>query len=158
MKKLFEAAAVIIGAAAVSALCVAASMGVFTRSTLSLTVDGTVTEFKLLPGEAAEVSALEAAGDGKRFICWLDSEGNEADPETPLFSDAAYTALIAPALAGGDMEPWLECDENGFALPGALITGEEAAAGAGGHLCIGLRRRTARGARERHRLRLCPGP
>ena len=28
------------------------------------------------------------------------------------------------------MEPWLECDENGFALPGALITGEEAAAGA----------------------------
>ena len=29
MKKLFEAAAVIIGAAAVSALCVAASMGVF---------------------------------------------------------------------------------------------------------------------------------
>lgn len=75
MKKLFEAAAVIIGAAAVSALCVAASMGVFTRSTLSLTVDGTVTEFKLLPGEAAEVSALEAAGDGKRFICWLDSEG-----------------------------------------------------------------------------------
>lgn len=130
MKKLFEAAAVIIGAAAVSALCVAASMGVFTRSTLSLTVDGTVTEFKLLPGEAAEVSALEAAGDGKRFICWLDSEGNEADPEAPLFSDAAYTALIAPALAGGDMEPWLECDENGFALPGALITGEEAAAGA----------------------------
>lgn len=84
--------------------------------------------------------------------------GNEADPETPLFSDAAYTALIAPALAGGDMEPWLECDENGFALPGALITGEEAAAGAEAIFASDFDAGLLGGARERHRLRLCPGP
>ena len=157
MKKLFEAAAVIIGAAAVSALCVAASMGVFTRSTLSLTVDGTVTEFKLLPGEAAEVSALEAAGDGKRFICWLDSEGNEADPETPLFSDAAYTALIAPALAGGDMGPGSSAMKTASPCPEPSSPARKPRR----EPRLSLHRtstRTARGARERHRLRLCPGP
>lgn len=129
-KKLLKGTAVIVGTAAVSALCVFAAMGVFTRHTLTLTVNGTVSEYKYLPGETPDVSGLETAGPGERFICWLDGGGNESDPEVPMIADAAYTALIAPALAGEDMEPWLECDANGFAMPGALITGDEAAAGA----------------------------
>lgn len=130
LKKLAEAAAIALGVTAASVFCVFASMGEFSRSTLVFNMGEQQAELRLLPGETPDTAALETAGEGLRFVCWLDEDGLEAEPGAPAYADAEYTALLAPALAGDALEPWLGCDENGFARPEAPITGEEAAAGA----------------------------
>lgn len=125
-----EYAAILAGCAAVSALCVAAAMGVFTRYTIVLDLGSEQVELRPVPGETPDVSGYEAVEDGLRFICWTDESGSEAEPELPASRDARYTARTGPELAGGDMQPWLSCDENGFALPDSPISGAEAMAGA----------------------------
>lgn len=130
MKKLLEYTAILVGIAAASVFCVAAAMGVFTRYTIILDVGGELVEMRPIPGECPDVSEYEVVGDGQRFICWVDENGNEAEPERPASCDALYTARTGPELAGKDIRPWLSCDENGFALPDSLISGDEAMAGA----------------------------
>lgn len=119
-------------------LAVAARFAAPASVTLSFTVEGNVTQLELAPGETPDVSALETAGEGLRFVCWLDEEGLEARPEVPAHADAAYTALIAPALAGDGLEPWLDCGEYGRALPDEPISGQEAAAGLSAAFAGGL--------------------
>lgn len=112
-----------------AALAVLAAQGLFTRYTLRFTSGGAVTELSLRPGEYPATEALEAAGEGQRFICWLDASGAEAEPSAlPAEGDAEYTALLGPALAE-EPGPWLEAGEYGLALPDAPLTGAEAARG-----------------------------
>lgn len=118
---------------AVCLLLCAAAAAVWGRARpveLSFDVDGEVTVLELARGECADTSALEAAAaGGGRFICWLDGEGNEAEPGLPAGGSAAYTALIAPPLTQ-NLKPWLSRDELGRALPDRLISGAELAEGA----------------------------
>ncbi len=109
-------------------LAVAARFAAPASVTLSFTVEGNVTQLELAPGETPDVSALETAGEGLRFVCWLDALGGEAEPEQPAEHDAAYTALIAPELTQ-DMQPWLSHDSLGRLYPDELISGAELAAG-----------------------------
>lgn len=112
-----------------AALAVLAAQGLFTRYTLRFTSGGAVTELSLRPGEYPATEALEAAGEGQRFICWLDASGAETEPSAlPAEGDAEYTALLGPALAE-EPGPWLEAGEYGLALPDAPLTGAEAARG-----------------------------
>lgn len=106
------------------ALTVALRAGAFSGVTLTFNVNGEVTELDTKSGEVVDVSALESAGPGERFVCWLDSDGGAADLTLPVERDASYTALIAPALAE-QLEPWLEYDELGRLLPDEPVTGEE---------------------------------
>ena len=120
---------VLIAAVACLGLTVAARAGLFAGVTLSFSVDGAVTEYDLKPGETVDVSALEAVGEGERFICWLGEDGASADPGQPAETDASYTALIGPALADA-MQPWLEYDGLGRIHPDSPVTGEELSRGA----------------------------
>ena len=108
-------------------LTVAARAGMFGRVTLSFSVQGTVTVAELMPGGTAEPPEVRP-GEGERFVCWLDEDGNEADPSQPAEEDAAYTALIAPEPAR-ELQPWLEYDSIGRLMPMEPVTGGEMAAG-----------------------------
>lgn len=108
-------------------LTIAARAGAFARVTLSFTVQDTVTVCELKPGETPELPSVQP-GEGLRFICWLDSDGEEADPSGPAEADGEFTALIAPELAPA-MTPWLEHGELGRLLPEQGVTGAELASG-----------------------------
>lgn len=96
--------------------------------TLRFDVGGEQTALELEPGSSADVSGLETAPEGQRFICWLGPDGNPADPELPAERSASYTALLAP-LPSQDPRPWLEYDELGRLRPDELISGAELARG-----------------------------
>ena len=125
-KKLLSAAAAALACAAVSALCVAASMGEFTRCTLTFTVGDTVSELRMRPGGTPDMEDL-AAPEGERIVLWL-SDGEQAYPEQPAVGDEEYVALLSPAFAE-EYSGWLELDEYGLAHPDAGLTGDEAARG-----------------------------
>ena len=107
------------------ALMIALRAGAFTQYTLTFTVGGSVTEMEIRPGDTVDVSELETAPEGYSFLCWLDSDGNAADPSASSGS-GNYTALIAPSVTS-DMSPWLEYDELGRLLPGENVTGAQMA-------------------------------
>ena len=131
MEKELKRALVLTGAivlAALSAFTAAvAQTGFFTRLELSFTAGGMVTELYVQPGETPDVSGV-VLPEGSRVLCWLDAGGGEAEPAVPAEADAEYEAMLGPALAGS-MEPWLERDGAGFALPDAYVTGAELAGG-----------------------------
>ncbi len=114
-------------AAVCLALTVAARAGAFSRVTLRFTVAGELSVCELRPGETPQLPAVQP-GEGERFLCWLDAEGNEADPSLPAERDASYTALIAPVTAT-ELEPWLERDGLGRLLPDERVSGAELSAG-----------------------------
>ena len=120
------AAALVI--AALSAFTAAvAGTGAFTRLRLSFDVDGAVTELYVQPGERPDISGFTAP-EGSRLLYWEDASGAAADPAAPAEADAAYAAVLGPALAA-EMEPWLDTDGYGLAHPDDYISGAELAAG-----------------------------
>lgn len=131
MEKEFKRALILalalILAAGLAFAAAVAQTGAFTRLSLSFSAGGETTGLYVQPGETPDMDAV-ALPEGARVLCWLDEEGNVAEPSAPAERDAAYTALLGPELAES-MTPWLERDENGFALPDEYISGGELAAG-----------------------------
>ena len=128
LKRALILAAAIIFAAFAAFAAALAETGLFTRLEVGFTAGETESLVYVQPGEAAPFDSAELPA-GTRLLCWLGPDGAEADTEAALYEDASFTALLGPALAPA-MEPWLERDEHGFALPDEPVTGAEAARGA----------------------------
>ena len=128
LKRALILAAAIIFAAFAAFAAALAETGLFTRLEVGFTAGETESLVYVQPGEAAPFDSAELPA-GTRLLCWLEPDGSEADTEAALYEDASFTALLGPAFAQA-MEPWLERDENGFALPDEPVTGAEAARGA----------------------------
>lgn len=114
---------------ACSAFGEAVRQGLFTRVTLTFSVDGEEYERYAQPGDVLSADDLaDYAPDDCRVLYWFDSEGYVAAREFEVGSDGSYTALLVDAEDVG-MQPWLTLDGDGLAHPDEPISGEDMAAG-----------------------------